>query len=179
MKMRTLGLWVSILFCTISLSCGTSIKSVVDHSSFAHPYHAPLAVLPCQSGPLLRLSNKLGDVFAKVLATDSIKLNLLIFERHEQELTLNNHDDVDQKITDSVQANENDLVLLFKPTQLELSNGSFTGIKYIVTAIDVSTHKDVWKAEFQWKGGTLAGNGAIAESISKALHEKLVADGVL
>ncbi len=179
MKVKTLGPVALAFFCVLIFGCSSSIKSVVDHSNIAHPYHAPLAVLPCKSGPLLRLSEKIGNALTKLLTTDSNKMDLLILERREQELTLNSKDDVNQKITDAVKSNQNDVVLVFKPTHLDMYNGAFVGVKYLVTAIDVSTDKEVWKAEINWSGGSLAGVGAIAESVSKTLYGRLVGDGVL
>ena len=179
MKTQILSSLALAFLCVLSFSCSTSINAVVDHSKFAHPYSAPLAVLPYQAGPLQPLSEKLGNVLSKLVATDNKKMDLLLLERHEQELKLNSHDDVNEKINDAVKINQNDVVLFFKPTRLEMGNGGFSDIKYLVTAIDAGTGNEVWKAEFHWSGGSFAGPGVIAESICKSLYGRLEGDGVL
>lgn len=170
-KITTLFL-ITILF----LSCGVSIKSVVDSSAIKVPYKNPLIVIPYEY-TTQNFSERLNEKLDEVFAENQEKIEIILYERNKKELTLNENDNIDQIISNSIKKDNKDLLLIFKPTNLEYYNGGIQSATYELVGIDTKTKKEVWKASFN--SSSSFGPALFAEKSAKKIYEKLKTDKVL
>ncbi|WJJ97869.1 hypothetical protein [Algibacter luteus] len=161
----------------ILISCGVSIKSVVDSSAIKEPYSNPLIVIPFEKNSTRNFSEKLEEKLEIEFNNDNKKVEFLLVEQGSQKLALNQNDDVNSKIDNAVRTDQKDIVLIFKPTNLSYYNGGLQSATYQLTGIDVTTKKEVWKATFN--SNSSFGPALFAEKSAKTIFEKLKTDKVL
>lgn len=166
-----------LLSAILFISCTTTIKSVVDKDAIKHPYKNPLMVIPFEKGITLKFCDKLKERLEFYIKTDSTKVEIFLSEQKKKELALNNKSEIDEKINNAIQADNKDLIVIFKPTHYVFSNGSITSVTYEIAAIDVTTKKEVWKSELT-SGGSF-GIATLADKSAKLIYERLSGEGVL
>ena len=172
MKKITFLFLITILFS----SCGVSIKSVVDSSAIKEPYKNPLIVIPYEYSTK-NFSERLEEKLEEVFDENQQKIDIVLFERNKKELTLNEDNNLDQIISNSINKDNKDLLLIFRPTNLEYYNGGIQSATYELVGIDTKTKKEVWKASFN--SSSSFGPALFAEKSAKKIYEKLKMDKVL
>jgi len=157
-------------------SCGVTIKSVAD-KSITEPYQKPFIVIPYEKYSTKNFSKKLKEKIEIEFQNDNRSVNIYIFEKQNKGLSLNANNEVDKKINETILNGKIDLLLIFKPTHLQYTNGGLQSVTYELVGIDTKTKKEVWKAEFSSSGGF--GPAMFAEKSAKIIYEKLKTDKIL
>ncbi len=167
------------LFLTFILlaGCGVSIKSVVDKAAIKEPYVNPLIVIPYVKYNTKNFSEKLKEKLIVEFNNENRKVEFLLIEQRPEKLALNQSDYMNSRIDDAVQADQKDIVLVFKPTNLSYYNGGLQSATYELTGIDVATKKEVWKATFN--SSSSFGPALFAEKSAKTIFQKLKTDKVI
>ena len=94
---------ITLFLITILLtSCGVSIKSVVDSSAIKKPYNNPLIVIPYEKGSTRNFSNKLKEKIEIEFSAANKPVEIFIFEKQSNGLTLNANSGIDKKINDAI-----------------------------------------------------------------------------
>jgi hypothetical protein len=171
----------SLLFlCILGLftNCGSTIKTVVDHNQLKQPYKSSLIVILYDPGVTKHFSEKMKERLEVNIQEDGKKSQFIMVKKNEQkELSLNDRDTVAERIGTAVQKNDIGVVVIFKPIHYTFQNGNIEEVTYQVTAVDVSTKKEVWKAEVK-----SAGYFGVSGSAGKAadlIYGTLCGDGVI
>ena len=168
----------SILAMTLLANCGVSSRSVVDREAIKEPYKNPLIVIPYDKGAVQKFSLKLKENIENDFMKDSKKVEVILFESPKKELELNTNNEIDDKINSSVQSNNKDLVIIFKPTNYSYYNGSLESATYEIVAMDAKTRKEVWKCKLTTKV-TIVGLSTMGQKSAKVFYDKVTAEGVL
>ena len=169
---------ITLFLITILLtSCGVSIKSVVDSSAIEKPYENTLIVIPYEKGSTRNFSNKLKEKIELEFKAEQKRVEVFIFEKESNGLTLNANSGIDRKINDAILNDQKDLLLVFKPTNLQYHNGGLQSATYELVGIDTKSKKEVWKATFN--SSSSFGPAMFAEKSAKTIFEKLKTDKIL
>jgi hypothetical protein len=169
---------ITFFLITILLtSCGVSIKSVVDSSAIEKPYDNPLIVIPYEKGSTRNFTNQLKEKIEIEFDVAKKPVEIFIFEKQNNGLTLNANSGIDKKINDAIINDQKDLLLIFKPTNLQYYNGGLQSATYELVGIDTQTKKEVWKATFN--SSSSFGPAMFAVKSAKTIFEKLKTDKVL
>jgi hypothetical protein len=168
---------IALLFALLLLeSCGVPLKSIVDNSSTRVPYENPLIVIPYQR-ETKHLAKKLKENFESLFALEQKKVDVYLLETRKGELKLNETDDSVTKINQTIQQDNKDLILVFKPTNLFFQNGGLASVTYQIVANDTRSAREVWKATFISRG-TFGPASSSAKS-SRSIYDRLKLDKVL
>ena len=101
----------------------------------------------------------------------------MVKKNEQKELSLNEHDSVSERIETSVKGNDVGVVVIFRPIHYTFQNGNIEEVTYQVTALDVSTKKEVWKAEVK-SAGYFGVNGCAGKA-ADLIYGTLCGDGVI
>ena len=168
---------VIFLLCLILSNCGAKIESVVDRSVTDKTYENPLIVIFYKAYSTKNFTKKLKDKLEIEFTNDNQKVAFLLFEQKKDKLELNKSDDINADITQAVQRNQNDIVMIFRPIKLSYYNGGLNSATYELTGIDVLTKKEVWKAKLN--SNSSFGPALFAEKSAQLIYEKLKSDKIL
>jgi len=164
-----------IFLVLILFSCSTSIKSITDTSVIMNQYTKPIVTITLDDNSSNYFTVKLIQDLEVEFDKKQIDSEFLIFKKSSDQLTLNKKSIVEEKITNSILKNNNDLLLVFRPTSYQSIDGSINSAKMELVGIDTKTKKEVWKAILNSEGFF----GLSAKAAAKKLFEKLRADRVL
>jgi len=168
---------IIIIFIGLLLTnCGVTIKSVAD-KSITEPFQKPFIVIPYEKYSTKNFSKKLKEKIEIEFQKDNKDVEIFIFEKQNKGLSLNANNDVDKRINSTIINNNIDLLLIFKPTHLQYTNGGLQSVTYELVGINTKTKKEVWKAEFSSTGSF--GPSMFAEKSAKTIYEKLKVDKIL
>jgi hypothetical protein len=171
----------SLLFLSILrlfTNCGSTINTVVDHNILKQPYKSSLIVILYDPGVTKHFSEKVQERLEVNIQEDGKKSEFIMVKKNERkELSLNDRDTVAEKIETSVRKNDVGVVVIFKPTHYTFQNGSIAEVTYEITALDVSTKKEVWKAEVK-SAGYFGVNGSAGKT-ADLIYGRLCGDGVI
>ena len=163
----------SVLF---FVSCGVTIDSIVDNN-LAKSYNNPLMVIPYEKYQTGTFSANLKNNLEKTFSLNNRKIEVLLVASKEEELTLNAEDDISTKINQRINEDNKDIVILFKPTELQYYNGGLQKATYQIIAVDVMTEREVWKANFS-SSGTF-GPSTFAQASAEKIYQKLRMDNII
>ena len=153
--------------------CSSSIKTVVDRNTLKQPYKSSLMVILYDPGVTRHFCEKVKDRMELNMQQDAKKTEFIMVKKTEQkELSLNDKESANEMIDTAIQNNDFGVVIIFKPTHYTFSNGSISQVTYQITALDVTTKKEVWKAETV-SGGAFGLNG-IADKTADLIYGRLV-----
>ncbi|MFA0960623.1 hypothetical protein AB9P05_02325 [Roseivirga sp. BDSF3-8] len=157
--------------------CGVQLQSVVDpHLSTS--YKRPLIVIPFESGRTVTFSNSLKRHLEDVFSQNQQEVDvLLISADRRDELALNVEDDRDKKIANAIVEGGKDLVIFFKPEQLEYYNGTLQTASYQLIGIDTGTNREVWKANYSSSGSF--GPSIFARASAEKIFKQLLDDNII
>lgn len=176
MKAHFSSLLVFLVFALFT-NCSSSINTVVDRNELKHPFKKPLVVILYNPEITKNFCEKLKEKFETYLQQDSKKAEFILVKIHKKDLALNETDSTSIKINQSIQNNNNDVVIIFKPTHYTFSNGSLGEISYLITAVDVNTQKEVWKATLS--STSSFGMNGVTEKTATLVYGRLVGEGVI
>src|SRR5450631_1208477 len=152
--------------------CSSSIKTVVDRNTLKQPYKSSLIVILYDPGVTKHFCEKVKDRLELNMQQDAKKTEFIMVRKTEQkELTLNDKESAGEMIDTALQNNDIGVVVIFKPTHYTFSNGSIAEVTYQITALDVTTKKEVWKAETVSRGSF--GLGGIADKTADLIYGRL------
>ncbi len=176
--MRThLPLLLTLSVFALFASCSSSINTVVDRNELKQPYKTPLMVILYNPSISKSFCEKLKEKFELYLQQDAKKANFILVRIQKKELALNEEDSTGIKVDQSIQNNDNDVVIIFKPTHYTFENGGLGEISYLITAIDVKTKKEVWKATLTSKSSF--GMNGVTDKTATLVYGRLVGEGVI
>jgi hypothetical protein len=153
------------------------ILSVVDYESLKEPYSNPLIVIPFENGITKNFVTVLSKRIEEKFAADSTQVEIITFEKKNNELSLNTNTDIVKRVNKRVSEDGKDIVLLFQPTKMIYQNGMLQTAKYIISGTDTKTNKEIWKAEFTSQSAY--GPSLFAEKAAKSFYDKLKIDKIL
>ncbi|MEO1260472.1 MAG: hypothetical protein AAFZ15_16875 [Bacteroidota bacterium] len=157
-------------------SCGVTLDSVTD-SNLSKSFNNPLIVIPYEQNRTKTFTNNLKVNLQSVFAENNRKVEVILIQSKEEKLTLNAEDDVATLISQRVNNGRKDLVIFFKPTELQYYNGGLQTASYQIVAIDVVAEKEVWKANFSSSGSF--GPSTFARSSAEKIFQKLRSDKII
>jgi hypothetical protein len=158
-------------------SCGVEIKSVVDRSATRNSYSNPLIVIPYENGVTRNFTDLMKQRIEEKFRADNRKVEILLVEQSRGELKLNSTADIDAKINAAISSDNKDLIVIFKPTQMQFYNGGLQSATYMITATDLNSRKEVWKAQFT--SSSSVGPSLFAKKAATTIYEKLKLDKVI
>lgn len=165
-----------VLFLCIAILGGcVSIDSVANrnlHKKFSNP----LIVIPFEYRTR-KIARNLKDELEEVFADNKMNVKVLTLQTEASKLELNSSSKDQETLNDEVYKNSRDLVIFFKPNEIYYVNGGMQTATYILIATDVSTGKEVWKANYKAQGGF--GPASLARKSAKLIFQKLKADHIL
>ena len=154
------------------------MKSVVDHNELKQPYKSSLMVILYDPGVTKHFSEKVKERLEVNIQQDGKKAEFIMVKKNEpKELALNHRDSVSEMIETSVRKNDVGVVVIFRPIHYTFQNGSIAEVIYLVTALDVSTKKEVWKAEVKSAG--YFGLSGSAGKTADLIYGRLCGEGVI
>ena len=176
MKTHISSLLVMLAF-TLFTSCSSTINTVIDRNELKQPFKNPLMVILYNPEITKSFCEKLKEKFETYLQQDSKKADFILVKIHKKELALNDTDSTAFKVEQSIQNNNSDVVIIFKPTHYTFENGGLGEISYLITAIDVATKKEVWKATLTSKSSF--GMNGVTDKTATLVYGRLVGEGVI
>jgi hypothetical protein len=176
MKTYLSSLLVFLVF-TLFTNCSNSIKTIVDRNELKQPFKNPLMVILYNPEITKNFCVKLKERFEVYLQQDSKKADFILVKIHKKELALNETDSTNIKIDQSIQNNNTDVVIIFKPTHYTFDNGGLGEISYLITAIDVKSKKEVWKATLT--STSSFGMNGVTEKTATLVYGRLVGEAVI
>ena len=97
-------------------SCGSTMKSVVDHNELKQPYKSSLIVILYDPGVTKHFSEKVKERLEVNIQQDGKKAEFIMVKKNEpKELALNHRDSVSEMIETSVRKNDVGVVVIFRP----------------------------------------------------------------
>lgn len=173
MKKIILLLFVLIYFS----SCGVSVYSVVNDDVKSTHYNKPLILIPYQKGQNRSFSKNLEEKLYSKFNEENQQVDIIIFEREKQELSLNSENEVNDEIIKTIDEKNIDLILVFNLTEIYYMNGTPSSQTYEIVAHDVKTKVEVWNAKFKAWG--VYGPSAKTDKSARVLYDKLKSDKIL
>ena len=146
-KIITLDKIIIILLLFTLTNCGVSIKSVVDNDSTKEPYKNILIAIPFEN-VTKNFVNNFSKEFSIHFTQNNKKSKTILFEQSNNSLKLNKNKDIDEEINSSINEDNKDLVIFFKPSNLTFYNGGLQSLTYEIVAIETVSNKEIWKARF-------------------------------
>lgn len=83
-------------------SCVPPILSVVDYESLKEPYSNPLIVIPFENGITKNFVTVLSKRIEEKFAADSTQVEIITFEKKNNELSLNTNTDIVKRVNKRV-----------------------------------------------------------------------------
>ena len=145
-------------------------------SNLEKKYENPLLVIPYEN-QTLNFSNSLKRNLEEVFSINNQKVEVLLVKVGRGELTLNSNDATEVQINNSIVKDNKDLIIVFKPDQLQYYNGGLQSASYQLVGTDLQSKREVWKANFG-SSGTF-GPSTFAKASATKIYSQLKADGVL
>jgi hypothetical protein len=176
MKTHLSSLMVFLIFALFT-NCSSTINTVVDRNELKQPFKNALMVILYNPEITKNFCEKLKERFEVFLQQDSKKADFILVKIHKKELALNETDSTGIKVDQSIQNNNNDVVIIFKPTHYTFGNNGLGEISYLITAIDVKTKKEVWKATLT--STSSFGMNGVTDKTATLVYGRLVGEGVI
>lgn len=164
-----------LLITALFTSCGVTINSVAEDS--AQTYSNPLVVIPYEKHGPKNFSNQLKKKIEIYFQENNKNVEVLVFEKPSNALTLNSGNEIDKKIQAAITNDEKDLLLLVQPTNLVYMNGTIQVADYQLSGLDTKTGNEVWKANFRSRSAV--GPSFFANKTAKVIYDQLKEDKVL
>ena len=162
----------------ISLSsCGVSIKSVVDDNVSKETHKNSLIIIPFEKFVTKNFVENFKEEIELLFKQNNKKVEIILFEKSKKELQLNENSEIDQQINSSINNDNKDLLIIFKPSNLSFYNGALQSLTYEIVAIDTKTKKEIWKAEFN--SNSSFGPALFSKKSAKIIYDKLLIDKIL
>ena len=162
---------------TIFAGCSSSIKTVVDRNELKQPFKKPIFVILYSPDVARKFCDGLKGRFESFLQQDAKKADFIIVRIQKKELSLNEKDSANFKVNQAIQNNDNDVAIIFRPTHYTYENGALGEISFTITAINVNTKKEVWKATLT--SSSSFGMGGVTDKTASLVYGRLVGEGVI
>jgi hypothetical protein len=176
-KLKKMKKIIAVLLFTSLASCGVTIKSVVDNNSRIETFKNSLIVIPFEKGVTKNFVENFKEEIEQLFKQDNKKIEIILFEKSNKTLQLNENSDIDQQINFSINQDDKDLLIIFKPSNLAFYNGALQSLTYEIVAIETKSKKEVWKAEFN--SNSSFGPALFAKKSAKTIYDKLLTDKIL
>jgi hypothetical protein len=168
--MNSTGILLVLTNLVTGSGCGVQLSTSVERGEFSKPYTRPLFVLQ-HNNQLKGFSSDLEySLKAKFMTQNKI---VKIMQTNEGgEIALYSKGPTAGKINALIASDSIDIVIFFRPTELQSSLAS--NLTYLILATDVRKQVNVWRGHSQ---SSMNSNGAV--KLTAKVHEKLLADRVL
>ncbi|MDP4208048.1 MAG: hypothetical protein Q8928_04455 [Bacteroidota bacterium] len=159
--------------------CGVTLNSVVQ-KDLTKTYKNTLVILPFEKHRTETFTDNLKRNLEETFTSNNQKIEVLLIEADDRDaLKLNANDGNETLINNAVSRDKKDLVIFFKPVSLEYYNGyQLQAASYQLIGIDIETKKEVWKANFTSRGGSL-GPSLFAKTSAQKIFQQIKADKIL
>lgn len=168
---------IALLLIITLNSCGVSIKSVVDHNLIKEPYKNTLIVIPFEKSVTKNFVDNIKEEIEILFKQNNKKVEIILFDKTKKELQLNDNKEIEQQINASINTDNKDLLIIFKPSNLSFYNGALQSLTYEIVAIETISKKEVWKAEFN--SNSSFGPALFSKKSAKTIYNKLLTDKIL
>ena len=158
-------------------SCGVTLQSVVDNN-LTKTYDNPLLVIPYEKHRTLNFSNNLKKNIEEIYSVNNEKVEVILIEQSSKaDLTLNSTNDGEMKINNAITEDGKDIIIVFKPLNLQYYNNALQSISYQLIGTDIETRREVWKANFSSSGSF--GPSTFARASAQKIYQQLKDDRIL
>lgn len=171
-------IFILLLLTALFSSCGVSLNSVAEESESNRTYSNPLVVIPYEKYGPRNFSKKLKAKMEAQFQAEGRNVEIFVIElKNDNSLSLNQENEVDQKISNTINNKGKDLLLVVQPKNLIYNNGSLQVADYQLTGIDTFTGDEVWKATFRSR--SYFGPAFFADKTARLIFEQLKTDKIL
>lgn len=104
--------------------------------------------------------------------------SMIVVSGKRKKISLNDNtqeEEIKQKMADDLSKDNYDLFVLLEPTDYTFHNNALKFITYSISALDLESNREVWKASFVAKAGLFAS----AKNNAKVIYTKMKSDGLL
>ncbi|MEQ8470641.1 MAG: hypothetical protein RIC35_05625 [Marinoscillum sp.] len=139
-------------------------------------YNNPLIVIPFDSRTS-KIATNLKSELEKVFSANNHKVSVLTLRVEDSKLELNSTTENESRLAEEIAQGHNDIVIFFRPNEIYYVNGGLQTATYILVGTDVSSKKEVWKANYKAQGGF--GPASLAKKSANIIFNKLQSDNIL
>ena len=165
--------WILLVF--TFYACSVTIEAVVD-KNLKQGYNNILVVIPTAYSK--RLVEKLKVEFLKDVSKTKCITDVFIFEPKKEELKLDNHSEIDDRIDSLVRNLNKDLVLYMVPSKAYYLNNSLRTMEYNITGLDIEKKTIVWKSKVKIESN-FGGIFVMAKEVALKFFNQLVEDNLI